>query len=158
MEQGSPTQRADAAVERVMEALREGDATGARKALSAARALTRGRVGSGDEVEDGTTAQQSPLIPAERLHELSLMIESMPTAAFQVLKHSPARPFAALGIERLEGARSLNSVNRRSLLKAYRRLALELHPDRCEHEMAIEAMQALNAAYDRVLPSGGLRT
>ena len=34
--------------------------------------------------------------------------------------------------------------------KAYRKLALKLHPDKCEHPVANDAMQALNVAYDKI--------
>ena len=34
--------------------------------------------------------------------------------------------------------------------KAYKRLALQLHPDKCDHAMANDAMQALNVAYDKI--------
>ena len=40
-------------------------------------------------------------------------------------------------VERLAGARTLNAVNQRALLKKYRKLALELHPDRCDHALAV---------------------
>ena len=73
----------------------------------------------------------------------------------QVLKHAPSRPFSALGAERLAGAKSLNNASRQELIKKYRRLAMELHPDRCDHQMANEAMQALNAAYERALGKKG---
>ena len=64
---------------------------------------------------------------------------------------SPTSPFSALGVERLADARILNNVNRRTLLKKYRKLALELHPDRCDHELAVDAMQLLNTAYEKVV-------
>ena len=53
-------------------------------------------------------------------------------------------------IERLQAARTLNTVNKRTLLKNYRKLALQLHPDKCDHAMANDAMQALNVAYDKI--------
>ena len=87
-----------------------------------------------------------------QLDELQRDIEQLPPAALQVLKHAPTSPFSALGVERLAEARSLNAVNRKYLLKKYRKLALELHPDRCDHCMAVDAMQALNAAFDKVMP------
>ena len=71
-------------------------------------------------------------------------------AAEQVLKHAVSSPFTALGVERQPQKRVLNTVNKRELLKNYRKLALKLHPDKCEHEMALPGMQALNAAYDKV--------
>ena len=80
------------------------------------------------------------------------VLPELPPAALQVLKHAPTSPFSALGVERLAEARSLNAVNRKYLLKKYRKLALELHPDRCDHCMAVDAMQALNAAFDKVMP------
>ena len=36
--------------------------------------------------------------------------------------------------------------------KAYRRLSLQLHPDKCDHEYAIPAMQALNKAFAIIMP------
>ena len=69
--------------------------------------------------------------------------------AAQVLKHGAARPFDALGLPRLASANSLNAVTSRQVLKSYRRLALRLHPDRCDHPLAVEAMQKLNDAYER---------
>ena len=71
-------------------------------------------------------------------------------AALAVFRNA-SRPFAALGIERLGRSRSLNNANKRDLLKRYRKLALELHPDRCHHALAVEAMQVLNACYDKAL-------
>ena len=116
--------------------LRQGDPEGALAALRGARDL-RNRT-------------EPPLISARDLDMLQSMIETVPAAAVQVLKHAPSRPFAALGVERLAGAKGLNAANRKELIKKYRRLALELHPDRCDHEMANDAMQALNVAYDKI--------
>ena len=62
-------------------------------------------------------------------------------------------PFSALGVPKLREARTLNTVNKREMHKKFRKLALELHPDRCSHEYAKPAMQALNKAFALVLPS-----
>ena len=117
--------------------LHEGDTSGALSALADARALA--------------TSTEPPLITTEELDTLELTINTMPAEALHVLKFGPSSPFSALGVERLAGARVLNTVNRRQLLKKYRKLALSLHPDRCDHAMAVDAMQALNAAYDRLV-------
>ena len=61
-------------------------------------------------------------------------------------------PFSAIGIPKLQHARTLNTVNKREMLKHYRKLALHLHPDKCDHEYAIPAMQALNKAFATILP------
>ena len=34
--------------------------------------------------------------------------------------------------------------------KAFHKLALRLHPDKCQHLVANDAMQALNVAYDKI--------
>ena len=34
----------------------------------------------------------------------------------------------------------------------YRKLALQLHPDKCSHQYASEAMQALNKAFSIIMP------
>jgi hypothetical protein len=120
----------------VRKCLREGDTVAATEALSKARALAQ--------------VTEPPLIPESELDELQTMIATMPPEALQVLRHGLASPFSALGVERLAQARVLNVVNRRQLLKKYRKLALTLHPDRCKHAMASDAMQVLNAAYDRL--------
>ena len=44
----------------------------------------------------------------------------------------------------------LNTVNKRTLLKNYRKLALRLHPDKCQHLVANDAMQAWNVAYAKI--------
>lgn len=67
----------------------------------------------------------------------------------QVLNHATRSPFSAIGIPRLAEARVLNTVNKRNMLKNFRKLAMQLHPDKCTHEMAVPAMQALNGAYDK---------
>ena len=61
-------------------------------------------------------------------------------------------PFSALGVPKLQAARTLNTVNKREINKKYRKLAIQLHPDKCEHEYAIPAMQALNKALAVVMP------
>lgn len=116
----------------------------ASSALAAARALFR-------------TAEPSA-VSEEQLQALQKMIDTMPAAALQVLQHGLQSPFAALGVARLAEARSLNAVNRRALLKRYRQLALQLHPDRCEHVMAVDAMQVLNAVYERLNDGAQHRT
>ena len=129
-------QRADAAIDQVRAGLRKGSSEAALKALDRARQL----------------AQNDPNLPLTdtQLDELKREIESMPWAATQVLRFSAYSPFSALGIERLAAARTLNTVNKRNLLKNYRKLALQLHPDKCDHPVANDAMQALNCAYDKV--------
>ena len=77
----------------------------------------------------------------------------MPAAATQVLKYAAFSPFSAIGIPRLARARALNTVNKRAMMKNYRKLALQLHPDKCDHEYAEPAMQALNLAYARAVPT-----
>ena len=77
----------------------------------------------------------APFITDDAVKALEDMIQTMPMAAEQVLKYATNSPFSALGIERLQQARVLNTVNKRALLKNYRRLALQLHPDKCDHEM-----------------------
>ena len=49
--------------------------------------------------------------------------------------------FAALGCE--------FGASEDAVKKAYKKLALQLHPDKSDHPMALPAMQALNAAYDK---------
>lgn len=132
-------QRGAGAVDKVRMCLRMGDLDAASRALTEARQLA--------------ASTEPPLISPEELSDLQTTIDTMPAAAIQVLRYGPSSPFSALGVERLAQARSLNSVNRRNLLKKYRKLALQLHPDRCEHVMAIDAMQALNAAYDQLMAS-----
>ena len=131
-----PEQRAEAALEAVRAALRKGNTEQALKALDAARAL----------------ADKDPNLPLTEsmLDEMKAQIETLPPAAQQVLKYASFSPFSALGVERLAQARVLNTVNKRNLLKNYRRLALKLHPDKCEHPVANDAMQALNVAYDKI--------
>ena len=131
----TPQQRGLAAIERVRAGLREGNRKGALLALADARALAN--------------ATEPPLIAEDELNELKLMIETMPKEALQVLRYGPTSPFSALGVERLKDARTLNAVNKRTLLKQYRKLALTLHPDRCDHALALDAMQALNKAFEQ---------
>jgi hypothetical protein len=131
----SAQQRGVAALEAARRALRQGDQRAARSALHEARTLA------------GST--EPPVVSAEDIALMADMIETLPAAAVQVLQHAESNPFAALGISRLNGVKELNTVNKRELLKAFRRLALELHPDRCAHPLANDAMQALNAAYER---------
>ena len=116
---------------------------GAQRALEAARALA--------------AATYPPLISEPELVSLQTMIETVPPAAVHVLQHTPHKPFAVLGVENLAHAATLNTVNRRVILKSYRKLALQLHPDRCDHHMAVDAMQALNAAFELVQGKAGKR-
>lgn len=90
------------------------------------------------------------LVSEEEIEELRQMMDTVPSSALQVLRYSRDDPFAAIGLGRLTQARTLNQVNRRAVLKQYRKLALELHPDRCDHPLAVDAMQALNTAYDQL--------
>ena len=122
-----PAQAAAAAEDGVQTALRKGDIEGARQVLQAARALPTGTV---------TT-----------IGELEVLVETLPAAAVQVLKHGLQNPCAALGIER---SATLNAPSKREWLLRYRKLALELHPDKSSHPLAVEAMQTLNVAYDKV--------
>ena len=88
-------------------------------------------------------------LTAEKFAELEQTIASMPPAAMQTLKYATFSPFSALGIARRAEERVLNTVNKKNLLKGYRKLALRLHPDKCDHPFALPAMQALNLAYDK---------
>ena len=124
-----------------MAALRKGNAAVARSEIAAARKLV--------EVE--------PLLACaglseEKFAELDQTVNTMPAAATQVLKYATISPFSALGIPRLQAARTLNTVNKRGILKNYRKLAMQLHPDKCDHALANDAMQALNGAYDKIDP------
>jgi len=116
--------------------LREGNVRAANSALAAARQLA--------------VATEPPVLAVAELEAMQRMIETMPPAAVQVLRYAPSSPFSALGVERLAAARELNTQNKRQLLKRYRKLALELHPDRCDHALACDAMQALNTAYEKM--------
>ena len=62
--------------------------------------------------------------------------------AEKAMAHLSNDPYMALNIPR--------ASNRGDVKKNYRKLALQLHPDKCEHVMANDAMQALNVAYDKV--------
>ena len=103
------------------------------------------------DVEKLARATEPPLISDDEIAQIRVMIETIPKAALHCFKHASANPFAVLGMERLRHARSLNTANRRALLKSYRKLAMELHPDRCAHALAVEAMQLLNACYDKAV-------
>ena len=122
-----PALAAAAAEDGVQAALRRGDVEAARQVLDAARALPAGTV---------TT-----------IAELEVLVETLPAAAVQVLKHGLQNPCAALGIER---SATLVAPSKREWLLRYRKLALELHPDKSSHPLAVEAMQTLNVAYDKV--------
>ena len=89
---------------------------------------------------------EPPVLDASDLDAVQASIETMPPAAVQVLKHGLSSPFSALGAERL--------ADKRQLLKKYRKLALELHPDRCEHALANDAMQVLNSAFEAAQGKG----
>ena len=64
-----------------------------------------------------------------------------------MLKHGTDRPLAALG---LNGARS-SLLNRSSVIKSYKHLALKLHPDKCSHPVASDATKVLNDAYHQAI-------
>ena len=49
--------------------------------------------------------------------------------------------YELLGVEKDAGGLTIK--------RAYRKLALRLHPDKCDHPFALPAMQALNLAYDK---------
>jgi len=152
-------QRLHAALQKVHERLQRGDIVGARVDVAKGRALT---------AADARLAMAG--LTEAKWDSLEEQVQTMPDAAIQVLKHAhcahrEARstatsltadvysPFSALGVPKLREARTLNTVNKRELHKNYRRLALELHPDRCDHEYAIPAMAALNKAFEAVLPA-----
>ena len=132
----TPEQRAAAVLQPVHDALKKGNAEAAEKALAQAK----------------QTASNDPNLPLTDadFEQLQQTINTLPAAAKQVLKYAVFSPFSALGIERLAQARTLNTVNKRTLLKNYRKLALQLHPDKCDHPTANDAMQALNVAYDSI--------
>ena len=58
--------------------------------------------------------------------ELEETVDSMPPAALQVLKYATFSPFSAIGIPKLAKNRVLNTVNKRQMLKGYRRLAMQV--------------------------------
>ena len=132
-------------------------------------------VGARDEIQSGRTLSEAEprLVMAgltgAKWDALEEVVRTMPDAAIQVLKHahlaprelrstassltaSVYSPFSALGVPKLREARTLNTVNRQEINKRFRKLALELHPDRCDHEYAGPAMRALNKAFEKVLP------
>ena len=129
--------RVGAAMERVKAELRKGNTQMARQRLAEVRELRK-------------EEELAAFITDDALGALEDLISTMPPAAEQVLKNATNSPFSALGIERQQQARILNTVNKRAMLKKYRKLALKLHPDKCEHEMALHGMQALNAAYEKL--------
>ena len=130
-------------MERARSLLREGHPAASAEALEEARQLAR-------------RLEPSP-VSEEELALLQASIETLPDAAIQVLRYGPSSPFSALGVERLAARRVLNTVNKWQLLKNYRKLALQLHPDRCDHSLAIEAMQLLNSAYDKLMSAARAR-
>lgn len=128
-------QRVNAALNRVHERLQCGDREGALAEVRRGRELA---------IADPRLAMAG--LTEARWAPLEETIETMPEAAVQVLRHASQTavaysPFSALGIPKLAAARTLNTVNKRDMLKRYRKLALALHPDKCEHEYAIQAMQ-----------------
>ena len=132
--------RAANALAKVQTALSKGDAKTAMDEVAKCRAL----------------AEKEPMmklagVTEERLAELVQQIETIPEAAKQVLKFAAFSPFSALGIPRLQAARTLNTVNKRHILKEYRKLAVKLHPDKCDHPTALHAMQALNQVYEKTV-------
>ena len=131
-------QRVNAVLEAVREKLNKGDQSGARAELVRGRDLA---------IKDPRLAMAG--LTEAKFAELEEMVESMPEAALQVLKYATFSPFSAIGIPKLARARVLNTVNKRAMLKGYRRLAMQLHPDKCDHEYAKPAMQALNAAFEK---------
>jgi hypothetical protein len=140
-------QRVNAALERVHERLRRGDTKGASDEICRGRELCKA----------------DPRLVMAGLTEvkweaLEAVVRSMPDAAVQVLRHASTTadiysPFSAIGVPKMAAARELNTVNKRDMLKKYRKLALQLHPDKCDHEYASEAMQALNKAYSIAVPA-----
>ena len=139
-------QRVNAAVGRVHEKVLEGNQAAALEEIRKGRELS---------------ANDPRLVMAGltdvRWDNLQATVDTLPEAALQVLRHASTHavvysPFSALGVPKLAAARELNSVNRREVLKRYRKLALQLHPDKCEHEYAEMAMQALNKALAVLFP------
>ena len=151
-------QRVQAALAKVDERLGRGDIVGAREEIA------RGR-----ELSTAEPRLAMAGLTGARWDDLQQVVQSMPDAAIQVLKHAHLRPrelrstatsltaeiyspFSALGVPRLHEARKLNTVNKRELQKQYWKLARDLHPDKCDHEYAVPAMQALNKAFAHALP------
>lgn len=104
-------QRVNAALGRVHEQLQKGDREGAMAELGKGRTLS---------------AQEPRLVMAgltdAKWDKLEQTVSSMPDAALQVLKHASLTadaysPYSAIGIPKLAGARSLNTVNKREMLK-----------------------------------------
>lgn len=139
-------QRVHAALGKVHDQLQVGDTDGAMLAIMRGRELC--------------TADPRLVLAGlteARWAALEETVASMPEAAVQVLRHASMSaavysPYSAIGIPKLQGARTLNTVNRREMMKRYRKLALQLHPDKCDHEYAEKAMQALNKAYSILMP------
>ena len=120
------------------ERLQKGDRSGAKTEIGKGRDMA---------IKDPRLAMAG--LTEEKFATLEAMVEAMPDAAVQVLKYHTFSPFSAIGIPKLQNARVLNTVNKRAMLKGYRKLAMQLHPDKCDHEYASQAMQALNAAFER---------
>lgn len=131
-------QRVNAVLSSVHERLSKGDQSGAKAEIARGRELA---------IKDPRLAMAG--LTEAKFAELEDTVDSMPAAALQVLKYATFSPFSAIGIPKLARARVLNTVNKRAMLKGYRRLAMQLHPDKCDHEYANPAMQALNQAYEK---------
>ena len=131
-------ERAMTELAKVEEHLKKGDVQMAKQELAKVRQLANDNP---DLVANGLTE--------EALTQMQQTIDTMPDAAVHVLKYAFKSPFTAIGIPRVAAARVLNTVNKREMLKKFRKLAVQLHPDKCEHPIALPAMQALNAAYDK---------
>ena len=136
----TPAMRVKAAFAKVHEFLGRADTQAAREELAVLY-----------ELKGKEPALEAAGLTTEAIEALRVTIDTMPAAAMQVLNHATRSPFSAIGIPRLAEMRLLNTVNKRNMLKNYRKLAMQLHPDKCDHAMAIPAMQALNGAYDKAL-------
>ena len=70
------------------------------------------------------------------------------TVIEHVLSHRHAHPLRCLGLAASTSPRG----DADAIRKQYKMLALRLHPDKCEHERAREAFEAMKLAFQKLAP------